>query len=249
MMADLALVTGASGSLGTEVAKRLDQQGVRLVLASRNEEKLQDVPIERAQKIVADLSNPESVERLFSTIAEQYGEKPSLLAHCAGNVMIRPLHRTSIEQYQTCLKNNLDSAFFTLKAFIQGVLELKKPGSAVLVSTVAAKIGVKNHEAVAASKAGVEGLMRSTAATYADKAIRVNAVAPGLIRTTATEGFFSGGKAEEQLAAQYPLGRYGKVEDVAQLLCWLLSKEAEWITGQVVAVDGGFSSIRPQVRV
>lgn len=247
-MSELALITGCSGSLGASVAQRLAASGYRLVLTGRDEEKLNGNPITDALKISADLALPEAVEQLFHEIDSHYGESPSLLAHCAGSIVIRPMHRTTQEQYRTCLQNNLDSAFFTLQKFIQGLLDHKTCGSAVLVSSVAGRIGVGNHAAIAAAKAGVEGLIRSTAADYAGRGIRVNGIAPGLIRSAATEGFFKGVKAEEQLAAQYPLGRYGHVDDAANAICWLLCNEAEWITGQVLAIDGGFSSIRPLVK-
>lgn len=247
-MSELALITGCSGSLGASVAQRLAASGYRLVLTGRDEEKLNGNPITDALKISADLALPEAVEQLFHEIDSHYGESPSLLAHCAGSIVIRPMHRTTQEQYRTCLQNNLDSAFFTLQKFIQGLLDHKTCGSAVLVSSVAGRIGVGNHAAIAAAKAGVEGLIRSAAADYAGRGIRVNGIAPGLIRSAATEGFFKGVKAEEQLAAQYPLGRYGHVDDAANAICWLLCNEAEWITGQVLAIDGGFSSIRPLVK-
>ena len=248
-MSDLALVTGAGGRVGAEVARRLADRGIRLALTTRSQGKTLHKDFPGAFVQHGDLSVQATTEELFRNIEAHYGESPSLLAHCAGSVMIRTLHRTTSEQYQQCLKNNLDTAFFTLQGFISALLKSKRVGSAVLVSTVAARIGVNNHEAVAAAKSGVEGLLRSAAATYADKGIRVNGIAPGLLRTAATEGFFTGGKAEDQLAAQYPLGRYGQAEDAAGLICWLLSGDAAWMTGQIIAIDGGFSAIRPQIRI
>ncbi len=247
-MSEIALITGSSGTLGGNVARRLAESGCRLVLTGRDEQKLAENPLPDGLKVVADLARAQEVENLFQAIEAHYGEPASLLAHCAGSVMIRPLHRTSPEQYRTCLQNNLDSAFYTLQGFVQRLINTKASGCAVLISSIAARIGISNHAAVAAAKAGVEGLVRSVAATYAGRGIRVNAIAPGLMRTSATEGFFAGEKAEQQLAAQYPLGRYGRAEDAAGMICWLLSREAEWITGQIIAVDGGFSSIRPLVK-
>ncbi len=247
-MGEIALITGGGGTLGAAVAERLNSKGCRVVLAGRNEDKLESSPFDDALKFAGDLSQHADVERLFDAIHQEYGETPSILAHCAGSVMIRPMHRMTHEQYKSCLGNNLDSAFLTLQKFVTGLLDRKQDGSAVLVSSVAARIGIGNHAAVAAAKAGIEGLVRSAAADYANRGIRVNGIAPGLFRSGATEGFFTGEKAEAQLAAQYPLGRYGSVDDEANAICWLLSSEADWITGQILAVDGGFSSIRPLVK-
>ena len=146
------------------------------------------------------------------------------------------------------MQANLDTSFFSLGAFINGCMDHKQPGVAVLVSSVAARIGVSNHEAVAASKAAVESLARSAAATYSRDNIRVNAVAPGLMRSPATEWLFTTPKNARQLDAQYPLGRHGQVEDVANTIAWLVSDEASWITGQVLPVDGGFTAVRPLQR-
>jgi NAD(P)-dependent dehydrogenase (short-subunit alcohol dehydrogenase family) len=135
-----------------------------------------------------------------------------------------------------------------LSAFIDRLLKSNSEGAAVLVSSVAARIGIKNHEVISAAKAAIEGLVRAAASSYAHRAIRVNAVAPGLMRSPVTERFFISKSAEKLISAQYPLGSYGSVEDGAAAIAWLLSEEARWITGHVLPVDGGFSVIRPMVR-
>ena len=158
------------------------------------------------------------------------------------------MHRTKENQYRQIVRDNLDTAFFVLSAFINALIRSKQAGAAVLVSSVAAQIGIANHEAIGAVKAAVEGLVRSASATYSNRGIRVNAIAPGLMRSPATDRFFINEKAAQQIAAQYPLGHYGKVEDGAGAITWLLSEEAGWITGQILPVDGGFSAVRPLVR-
>jgi NAD(P)-dependent dehydrogenase (short-subunit alcohol dehydrogenase family) len=158
------------------------------------------------------------------------------------------MHRTKEDQYRQIVRDNLDTAFFTLNTFIDALIRSKQAGAAVMVSSVAAQIGISNHEAVGAAKSAVEGLVRSASATYANRGVRVNAIAPGLMRSPATDRFFINEKAEQQIAAQYPLGRYGSVDDGAAAITWLLSDEAQWITGQILPVDGGFSAVRPMVR-
>lgn len=248
-MTKTALITGAAGGLGHSLAERLSHAGWQMALVSRGSDRFQSFAgRETALYITADVSTAQGAEQALTECTERWGRPPESLAHCAGSTLIVPLHRTQEEQYRACLAANIDSAFYTLRAWIQACLHHKQEGAAVLVGSVAARIGVINHEAIAAAKAAVEGLARAAAATYASHGIRVNAIAPGLLRTPATERLFMGGKAEAQIAAQYPLGRYGSSEDAAAAMAWLLSDEAQWITGQILAVDGGFSCSRPLVR-
>jgi NAD(P)-dependent dehydrogenase (short-subunit alcohol dehydrogenase family) len=150
--------------------------------------------------------------------------------------------------FSDCLRANLVSSFHTLAAFIGALRETKTAGSAVLVSSAAARIGTPNHEAVAAAKAGVEGLVRGAAATYAAAGIRINAVAPGIMDTPAASGFLGGTPAREAAARQYPLPGIGSADELADLIVWLLSDHAARVTGQVWSMDAGFSAIRPWVK-
>jgi NAD(P)-dependent dehydrogenase (short-subunit alcohol dehydrogenase family) len=117
-------------------------------------------------------------------------------------------------------------------------------GSIVLVSTAAARIGIANHEAIAAAKAGILGLTLSAAATYAGRRIRVNAVAPGLVETPLSERITRSEANRKASEAMHALGRLGKPGDVASLMAWLLDPENEWVTGQVFGVDGGLATLR-----
>ncbi len=173
---------------------------------------------------------------------------PTALAHCVGNIRLGALHRMSETDFNDCLNANLVSAFHTLAAFVGALREARSQGAAVLVSSAAARIGTANHEAVAAAKAGVEGLVRGAAASYAAHGIRINAVAPGIIETPASAGLIASAAGREAAARQYPLPGIGSPEELAELMCWLLSASAARVTGQVWALDGGFSSIRPVVK-
>jgi NAD(P)-dependent dehydrogenase (short-subunit alcohol dehydrogenase family) len=117
-------------------------------------------------------------------------------------------------------------------------------GSIVLLASAAAEVGLVNHEAIAAAKAGVIGLGRAAAATYARQGIRVNVVAPGLVDTPLSASILSNELARQASVDMHPLGRIGTAEDVASAIDWLLSREASWVTGQVLGVDGGLASVR-----
>ena len=147
-----------------------------------------------------------------------------------------------------CMSANLFSAFHTLAGFVGALGKAGQPGAAVLVSSAAARIGTPNHEAVAAAKAGVEGLVRGAAATYAGAGIRINAVAPGIMETPASARIIANDSAREAAARQYPLPGIGDPAELAGLMAWLLSPEAGRVTGQVWSMDGGFASIRPLVK-
>ena len=246
-MEKTALVTGAAGGLGQAVAARLAADGWQLVQVSRDAVRLRDAYGDKHLQIVADCSNVAGVRRIFERIGAD-GRQATALAHCVGNIRLGAMHRMSEADFMDCLNANLVSAFHTLAAFVGGLRDAKSTGAAVLVSSAAARIGTPNHEAVAAAKAGLEGLVRGAAATYASAGIRVNAVAPGIMDTPAAAGLIGAAAAREGAARQYPLPGIGTADELADLMAWLLSEKAARVTGQVWSLDGGFSSIRPLVK-
>jgi 3-oxoacyl-[acyl-carrier protein] reductase len=120
----------------------------------------------------------------------------------------------------------------------------QKRGSIVLVSSCAAQIGLVNHEAISAAKGAIDALVRSAAASYAEKQVRVNAIAPGLVDTPLSHPITSNELALKTSIGFHPLGRIGKPEEIALAIKWLLSDQSSWITGQVLSVDGGLSHIK-----
>jgi NAD(P)-dependent dehydrogenase (short-subunit alcohol dehydrogenase family) len=246
-MSETALITGAAGGLGQAVASRLASEGWSLIVAGRSAERLAAVYGANHLQIEADCSTAEGARRLLDMAREQ-GQTPTRLAHCVGNIRLGALHRMKETDFLDCLSANLISAFHTLAAFVGALREAQQPGAAVLVSSAAARIGTPNHEAVAAAKAGVEGLARGAASTYAPNGIRVNAVAPGIMDTPATAGLLGSAALREVAARQYPLPGIGDPAELADLMVWLLSDRAARVTGQVWSLDGGFSAIRPLVK-
>jgi NAD(P)-dependent dehydrogenase (short-subunit alcohol dehydrogenase family) len=247
MTAQVALITGAGGGLGREVAAHLAESGWRLALVSRSTTRLEGVGPADALRIEADVSTPDGARAAVAQCTAAL-EVPSALVNCAGGTLITPLHRTSEAAYRACLGANMDTAFFTLAAFVEALRAAQRPGAAVLVSSVVGHIGVASHEAISMAKAAVAGLVRAAAATYAPSRIRVNAVSPAFMHTPATASLIVSDAAREGFARQYPLGGIGSVDEVAQAIAWLISPAASRITGQVLPIDGGFTAVRPLVR-
>lgn len=243
----VAMITGASGGLGRAMAERLAADGWRLVLVGRDQARLRQAYGDAHLQIEADCSTPQGAQQAVSVAAAE-GLAPQALAHCVGNIRLGAVHRVSAQDWDDCLRANLHSAFHTLAAFVGDLRRRASGGSAVFVSSAAARVGTPNHEAVAAAKGGVEALVRAAAASHASAGIRVNAVAPGLMLTPASAGLVASAAAREAAQRQYPLPGLGEPGEAAELMAWLLSDKAARVTGQVWELDGGFASIRPLVK-
>jgi NAD(P)-dependent dehydrogenase (short-subunit alcohol dehydrogenase family) len=243
-MTSIALITGASGGIGRALARQLHSQGHRVAAVGRDAARLADLDV--AVRIAADTTTLEGAALAIAACQEAFGAVPTLLAHCVGSTLIAPLHRTRVEAYREVMRINLDSAVFMLQAWIAALQG--GPGAAVFASSVVARIGVANHEAIAAAKGGVEALVRSAAATYAAQGMRINAVAPGMTETPMTAGMLKVPAMREGAGRQYPLGGVQTAGQVAEVMAWLLGEGAARLTGQVIAVDGGFTTVRPLVK-
>jgi NAD(P)-dependent dehydrogenase (short-subunit alcohol dehydrogenase family) len=235
------IVLGATGGIGRAVCGMLRDRGAELILASRHREALDELALEHgAQAVVTEASHFGSVDALFETAAADDGRIAGVV-NCVGSIVLKPAHLTSADDWQSAIEKNLTSAF----AVVRGAGQfMKDGGSVVLLSSAAARVGMTNHEAIAAAKGGVEGLVLAAAASYAKRGLRINAVAPGLVRTPLTERITSNERALESSRSMHPLGRIGEPTDIAAAIVWLLDPANSWITGQTISVDGGLAALR-----
>lgn len=240
------VVLGATGGIGSALSRRLAAGGARLILAARDAERLNPLAAELdSQPHVLDATRFDQVERCVQSAVDNYGRVDGL-ANCVGTVLLKPAHLTSDEEFGDTVAANLGSAFAAVRAGAKAMM--KSGGAIVLVSSAAARVGLTNHEAIAAAKGGVSGLVLSAAASYARYGIRVNAVAPGLVRTSATAQITANDTSERVSIAMHPVGRLGTPDDISSAIAWLLEPGNDWVTGQILGVDGGLSTVRPRVK-
>jgi NAD(P)-dependent dehydrogenase (short-subunit alcohol dehydrogenase family) len=243
----VTLVLGATGGIGGSLARHLHERGHRVVAAGRNQNRLDELEDSLGVRTLA--FDATSFDEVDAAVAEILREKGRLdgVAHCVGSVFLRPAHRTEPEQWQEVLATNLGSAFAVVRAVTAPMMRAKG-GSIVLTASAAAEVGMANHEAIAAAKAGVVGLVRSAAATYARFGVRVNAVAPGLVRTAATAAITASEVTEKASVSMHALGRLGEPSDLVGAYGWLLERSNSWTPGQILSVDGGLARVRPAPR-
>jgi NAD(P)-dependent dehydrogenase (short-subunit alcohol dehydrogenase family) len=237
-----AVIIGAAGGIGRALCDKISISGGEAFLIGRNADSLQAVADQYGWGYAAcDASDWQHLDQHFCTAQGVLGEIDCAV-NLAGSVLLKPLHLTSQKDWEDTIKINLTTAAGVVRAAIPRFGS--NGGSVVLLSSAAATIGMQNHEAIAASKSGIEGLVLSAAATYAAKKIRINAVAPGLVKTPLTERIWKNERSSEASLSLHPLQRFGEPEDIAAAILFLASKENSWITGQVLGVDGGLGSLK-----
>ena len=235
-MSEKYLIVGATGSIGSNLATQLYDSNKEVHLVGRNEDETKSL----SEKLgftytIADVLEDGFVDKIKSDIDDIKG-----IAYCVGSIDLKPLKISSESDFNKCMKLNLYSAVELIKGF-QDSLK-KNKGSIVLFSTVAAQRGFTNHSIIASAKAAVEGLAVSIAAEFAPD-IRVNCVALSLINSKIAQPILRNTALAQGIAKAHPLKRIGEGKDGAALAKFLLTEESSWVTGQVIAVDGGRSKL------
>ena len=242
------VILGGTGGIGSAVARKLATDGATVALAARGAARLEEMAreLEGSVTAVLDATSTGEVEKYVRSVADAHGGVDGIV-NCVGSILLKAAHQTSDEEWRQTISANLDSAFATVRAGAR--VMGRTGGSIVLMASAAATVGLPSHEAIAAAKAGVIGLARSAAATYASKGIRVNAVAPGLVDTPMSAAITGNEMMLKASTAMHPLGRIGRPEEVASVITWLLSDAAGWVTGQVIGIDGGLSAVRAKASM
>ena len=235
-MSDKYLVVGATGSIGSNLAEQLSASDKEVHLVGRNDNQTQSL----AEKLncnftIADVLEDGFVDKIKSDIQDIKG-----VAYCVGSIDLKPFRMVNENDFNKCMKLNLYSAINLIKGFQESLK--KNKGSIVLFSTVAAQRGFTNHSIIASTKAAVEGLTVSLAAEFAPN-IRVNCIAPSLTNSKIAEPMLKNKVLAEGIAKAHPLKRLGEGKDSASLAKFLITEDGSWVTGQIIAVDGGRSKL------
>jgi 3-oxoacyl-[acyl-carrier protein] reductase len=234
-----ALVTGASGGLGSAIVKALAGQGARVAVSGSNEAKLANFASgfgEQAVPLVCNLSNAEEVDQLVPRALEALGGRLDIIVNNAGITRDNLAMRMKDEEFQEVIRINLEAAFRIMRAALKPMMK-SRGGRIINITSVIGLIGNAGQANYAAAKAGIIGFTKATAREMASRNITVNAVAPGYVETELTSVL--GQQVREAILEAIPLGRIGTPQDVANIVCFLASDAAAYITGQTLAVDGG----------
>ena len=235
-MSEKYLIFGATGSVGSNLAEQLKNSGYDPHLVARNENEVKTISDKLdCTYTVADVLEDSFIEKIKTDINDIKG-----IAYCIGSIDLKPLRMISEQDLNKCMKLNLYSAVEAIKGYQESLK--KNKGSIVLFSTVAAQRGFTNHSIIASAKAAVEGLTVTLAAEFAPN-IRVNCIAPSLTKSKIAEPMLKNTTIAEGIAKAHPLKRLGEGKDSAALAKFLITDESSWVTGQIIAVDGGRSKL------
>ena len=232
------VIIGATGSIGSSLARSLVESGDQVHLAGRDEASLSEL----ANELNSTYTTCDVLEENFSDkiINDLKDEQINGLAYCVGSIDLKPLKLTKKSDFMQSFNLNLVSATEAIKSLADNLKSNK--GSIVLFSTVAVKQGFPNHAIVSSAKGAIEGLTLALAAEYAPN-IRVNCIAPSLTNSKISNFLRKNEKMAESIAKMHPLKRIGNGNDSSSMAKFLLNEESSWITGQIIGVDGGRSSV------
>ncbi len=237
----VAIVTGASRGIGKSIALALAAKGAMIVAVGTNQEALDSVVADitsqggTAMAVTANIASPDDCDRLIQTAQEQYGSV-DILVNNAGVTRDALLIKMKDDDWDTVIDTNLKGAFMTTRAAWK-LMSKQRSGRIINITSVVGQMGNAGQANYCASKGGLIAMTKSNAREMAKRNVTVNAVAPGFITTAMTENLPE--KIKESLSAQIPMERFGTPEDIANAVVFLASETSGYITGQILAVNGG----------
>ncbi|MFN3191916.1 MAG: SDR family NAD(P)-dependent oxidoreductase [Aureliella sp.] len=229
------VVVGGTRGIGRDIVRRRIEAGDSVTVLSRSDAGLEELAAGLVQHISCDVTTDDVDSITLS-------DRVDGLVYCPGSINLRSFTSLKPQQFRDDFELNVLGAVRCIQAASKA-LKASSAASIVLFSTVAVQQGMFAHASIAAAKGAIEGLTRTLAAELAPS-VRVNCLAPALTETSLTERFFSTPDKAAALAEKYPMGRTGKPSDLGAMASFLLSDESSWMTGQVIGVDGGMSSLR-----
>ena len=241
--APLYFLLGGTGGIGSETARLLSNSGYRVALGARDRSKLDVLAgeIDAVGTYAIDATDADAVAGAVKECIDANGPL-SGAANFAGSIILKPAHATKLEEWHETMNLNLHTSFHLVQAVIRGMM--KTGGSVLFCSSVVARTGFAAHEAVAAAKAGVEGLMLAAAASYASKGVRFNCIAPGLTDTPLASAITKNDAALKASETMQPPGRIGTAGDAARAAAYLLDPANTHMTGVTLGVDGGLGRVK-----
>jgi NAD(P)-dependent dehydrogenase (short-subunit alcohol dehydrogenase family) len=237
------IITGAASGIGKAAAELFATKGANVVVSDIQESEgakvVKDINAKGgiASFFKTDVSKPEEMEALVNFALKAYGKLDIAINNAGIGGELNPIAEMSIEGWQKVISVNLNSLFYGMKYQIKAMLK-NGSGSIVNISSILGSVGFAGSAGYASAKHGVVGLTQTAALEYSAQNIRVNAVGPGFIETPLLSVL--DGEMKKQLAALHPIGRIGKSEEVAELIFWLASEKASFVTGSYYPVDGGY---------
>ena len=236
-------IIGGSGGIGSNLARRMSDNGWKVIISARNIENLNLVSDGKSiVSLIVDATNADDVQEKAKQINETYGSLDAVV-NSVGSIFLRPLHATSSEQFMETINQNLVTSFNVIRATAK-IMMRGNGGRIVLFSSAAASLGMPNHAAISAAKAGVEGLARAAASDYAKRGIRVNVISPGLVETPLSSHLLASEQSRKVSEDMHPVGKIGQPDDIASVAEWLITSAPEWMTGDIIPVDGGLTNLK-----
>ncbi len=241
----VAIITGSTTGIGRGIAELFVKEGAKVVVNSTTQKKCDKVASEiegngEAVGIAADVSKEDQVKNLVEKTVEKFG-KLDIMVNNAGILNFSPLTDLSEKDWDKIIDVNLKGVFLGIKHAAKQMLEQENGGKIVNTASIAGLIGYPTLAHYSSSKGGIIELTRTAALEFADKSINVNAIAPGLIETPMTEGMMETPEQRKNLLKGIPMGRAGKPEDIAKPVLFLASSDSDYMTGQTIVVDGGWT--------